>query len=196
MNSIDIIISRIISDAEEYADAVSRDCDTRCNEILEDAKARAREIYLSFKRKGDAECAEMIKRTSASAATVSKNILLETKTKKLDEIFKKAEKRISNLPPNEYYQFLFNAIKKAIGLLGENGICTLQLNSRDRENYGSKILSEMKTDGKDIVFGDDISSLFGFIVSRDGTDINSSSDTVISEARQRLEHNVCEILFE
>lgn len=212
MNSIENITSKILSDAQNYADGVKANAAVQCGRILEDAKVRADAVYSELKQKGAKECEAVMVRAASSADVLDRNILLDAKSVKIDRAFEAAEKQLSELPRDRYLAFLVRSLSEAMDNIGEaedDGfgyepvspeLFTVFLNEKDRTTLGNELISAVAGKAKRMgcraaLSEKSINILGGLIVRRGDVEINASFEMLLKAARDKYVSEVSRILF-
>ena len=168
-----------------------------------------------------AEAEELISRARSGEETMQRNILLEAKGKLIDKAFERAKREISDMPVDEYLEFMTSLLaatfvrqlkdeKNNRELYGEDGDETVEkyevlVNPRDRERLGERLVSgavakledeEAKLNASKLVLADDTANIDGGLVLRCGSmEINNSVKAMLGEVRPKLEAEVGRILF-
>lgn len=212
MNNIENITSKILSDAQNYADGVKANAEAQCARMLDEAKARADGIYSALKEKGKKECEAVIVRAASSADVLDRNILLDAKSVKIDRAFEEAEKQLSELPEDRYLPFLVRTLSLAIENIGEEEddgfgyepvspeLFTVFLNERDSASFGKKLVSAVTPKAESIgcrvvLSKENINVLGGLIVRRGDVEINATFEMLLKAAKDQYISEISSILF-
>ncbi len=104
--SIEKITSTILAEAEEQQKAALEEAQTKCDQIIAEAHQKAKEYTEAMVKKGHEEKEKIILRRKSVAAIDSKKVLLEKKQEVIKECFDESITRITNLPREEYINYL------------------------------------------------------------------------------------------
>ena len=104
--SIEKITSTILDEAREAEKLALDEAQAKCDQIIEEAKQKAQAQREALVKKGQEEKEKIILRRKSVAAIDSKKVLLESKQKVIKECFDESIERITNLPREEYIDYL------------------------------------------------------------------------------------------
>ena len=212
MNSIESITSKIISDTREYASGVKSNAEAQCKRIIDDARERAEKSYLDLVEKGKKECEAVIVRAASSADVLDRNILLDAKSAKIDQVFEQAGERLSSLDKKRYLDFLERTLKEAIGSIGraeddgfgyevkDPDLFIVFLNKKDRDRLGKELISAAapyaKKNGCAVALADACADTSGgLIVRRGDVEINATFEILLRDAREKYTAEISRVLF-
>jgi len=221
MTGLSKITDKIINEARAEAAEKLAAADEKCAEIKAEYAAKAAAIENSISVRSKAEAEELISRARSGEETMQRNILLEAKGKLIDKAFERAKREISDMPVDEYLEFMTSLLaatfvrqlkdeKNNRELYGEDGDETVEkyevlVNPRDRERLGERLVSgavakledeDAKLNASKLVLADDTANIDGGLVLRCGSmEINNSVKAMLGEVRPKLEAEVGRILF-
>ena len=219
MTGLEKVTGKIIADAEADARATMARAEAECQAVREKYKKQADAEDARLREAAERECAALITRGKSSAAIAKRNVILETRSRLLDEAYQRAEKEIRNLPAEQYKQLLAGMLKGALRrqledekenlrLYGEDvspEAYEILLNSRDRKNFGQYLLDEVQnglatkaglSDFRRVRLASDTADISGGLILRCGdVESNCSLSMMFSEVRQRTKGKVADILF-
>ena len=216
MNNLDKIIEKILSEANAEKENISLQTSSAIDEINSKTLQEAEYLMESSAKKSEKERDLLISRTEGSAQMKKREIILREKVRLKDRVFEEAEKRLCELPAEEYCAFLANLIADAMRerlenvaemktLYGEdedNDYCTtfsVVFNSRDRKEYSAEATKTAKAIlKKRIAIGieKDCADIKGGVIVRYGDiETNCSIEAVIASARNKCEAEVARIIF-
>ncbi len=104
--SIEKITSTILAEAQEQEKAAIEEAQAKCDQIIEEAHQKAQAHMEAMVKKGHEEKEKIILRRQSVAAIDSKKVLLEKKQEVIKECFDESITRITNLPREEYINYL------------------------------------------------------------------------------------------
>lgn len=215
MNSSEKITTRIISLAQNEANEIISSAEKEATEITEQYKKKAAAITKEAEAELFAEAENIRARIKASSEKLSRNIMLDAKSQRLDEAFEKARIKLISMPDADYERMLsimlvstvkkqIEVEKRAIEQDGEDAeICTsyeILLSEKDQKRVGAALTREAealaKKEGKSLCISREPANIDGGFVLRAGSiEINCSIGPIISQMRDELEGEVYRILF-
>ena len=219
MTGLEKVIGKITSDAEADANEILAKADAECAAIREaEAAVRAAELERLCEQ-NDRECQALIIRAKSSAAMAKRNAVLEARADILGEAYAAAEKQIRSMNATQYLDLLQKMLRTALKRQLEGEADSLRLygedispekyevvmNSRDRENYGEKLLTLFrkglgakypKAALSKLKLAADTAEIDGGLILRCGpVETNCSLSMLLSENRRETEARVSRILF-
>lgn len=196
MVGLEKVTNKIIASAEAEATEILARADEECAAILGDAEARAHEIRVAAEDAADAEGEGVVSRARAAAATERRGIMLGARCHAIDSVFEAAERKICGMPSENYLGFLVALSREAAR--GQTGDCRLTLGRSDRVSFGRALVEQLERELPDIKWqlADGDPRIGGGLWLDFGeTRIDCTVSALITEARGRLEREVCRILF-
>lgn len=217
MNGIEKITEKILNEALEFEKATLAAADEESKRIRAafDAESSVLEEKERTRIKNDVDA--ILSRASASAENRARNIVLEEKSKLLDEAYARAKSKIADMPDEDYFAFLLGLAKSAvrerlsseealISLEGEDAVSRedifIILSEKDNEKYSAKLLEGIK--GSDLP-GDALARVklggardgidAGLVLKCGDIESNCSLDMIIADVHARLDARVREALF-
>ncbi len=193
MAGVQSIVDQIINDAKKQAesilDAANRQAEENERIALKQADASIREI----EKKAGADCQEEERRFRALMDLESRKELLVKKRMCMEKAFEKAKQKILDLDDSRYGGFLFTLLKKCGSEGGE-----IWYSKRDERFFDAAFLKRAKEEINEGLELGGVQDSFesGFTLVCGDIMINCSLDSVIKQARDRLESDVARILFE
>ena len=104
--SIEKITSTILDEAKEVEREALEEARKQCDQIIEEAQKKAQAHMEAMVKKGHEEKEKIILRRKSVASIDSKKVLLEKKQEIIKECFDESITRITNLPREEYINYL------------------------------------------------------------------------------------------
>ena len=104
--SIEKITSTILDEAKEAERAALEEARAECDRIIEEAHQKAQAQMEAMVKKGHEEKEKIILRRKSVASIDSKKVLLKKKQEIIKECFDESIVRITNLPREEYINYL------------------------------------------------------------------------------------------
>jgi V/A-type H+-transporting ATPase subunit E len=186
--------------------------------ILSQAKAEAQTLLAEAKKKADAqkaklrtELAEYEKQTEAMAAAAAEDkrqrmlagsrmsnatALLTAKAELLDEVFKKAQERVIQLPDEQYKTLMTKLMTQAVQT-GDEEVLVGKEERRINDEFIKQINRQLGTGFKGNLRLSDrrVPIKGGFILSRGKVQMNASVDVLIERLRETMETELAAKLF-
>lgn len=198
MNGIEKITARLTSDAQAEIDLINAETEAQCSAILEQAQAKAEEVYEKRMARGRAECAARSERMAATADMEQRKATLAFKQEMVGEAFEKAVEAVTGLPAEEYTEFLARLAAKAHVKSGEEMV----FSQKDRAGVGEAVVKRANALVKEaggsgtITLSDETAEIPGGFILRSGSiEVNCAVDTLVLLHRAALSSQVAEILF-
>lgn len=221
MNGLDRITAKIISDAEAAAKATLDAAKDECAKIDADYAKRAAELRDSMFTEAESEASNTVSRVKSTAAIEKRNVLLDEKSKLVDEAFTLAANEIHSMPAEKYTQLLTDILVSVMqnqfraeeterrdyggDELEETEAYEVVMNKTDAETHGkdvvkaAKAVLEGKTDkatADKLKLSEKTEPIDGGLLLRYGDiEINCSLSMIFSRLRENCETEVYKILF-
>lgn len=221
LNGLEKITDRILAEAQAKADKLLADADAACERITAEYAARAEAIKETLGNEAEREGMEHIARVKATAATKKRNLLLQTKSDLIDEVFQGALDGTQKLDNERYVDLLAGLLAAAmleqleteqsnLALYGDEAelpdAYEVLMNQHDRERFGTSVLeaARKKLSGKAaadklarIRLADKTVAIDGGLILRFGPiESNCSLSLLFAQLREELEGEVSRALFE
>ena len=114
LNGLEKITDRILAEAQAKADKILADADAECQRITAEYTARADAIKDALADEAEREGMEHVARVKANAATKKRNLLLQTKSDLIDDVFKGALEGTQKLDGDRYVELLAGLLSAAM----------------------------------------------------------------------------------
>ena len=204
--SIEKIISTILEDAKAAEKAALEEAQAQCDQIIEEARQKAKENTEALVSKGREEKEKIILRRKSVAAIDSKKVLLEKKQEIIKECFDESVTRITNLPREEYIDYLVG-VGVASGMYGGR----LTFNEKDRTTIAQEVVDKLNDATEQMrieKYGDSADSerfelneasepiTGGFWIRYKLTYADNTVGTQVDFARTKMAAEVSKMLFE
>lgn len=198
MTGTERIKNKILEDAKAKAQAILEQANREAEVILAEAFKTAEKNTADALKLAEAEGAEVHRRLIAVAGLEGRKEILRAKQEVVDNAFKQAMNKISNLPDAEYQELLENMIVDAAS--SGNGEILLsqkdsgRVDSRFTDNINRKLKDSGKTGGL-ILAKEMISTAGGFVLRYGDMEINGTLEILFGMLRPQLESEVVKTLF-
>lgn len=198
MAEIDSLKNRILKESKDKAEAKEREAEVQARGILKESEEKIQVILNDGKIKGEKEGNALKNRIISQAHLNYRNMILEGKQEALENIFELALQKIKKMNKEDYTHFLERLLIHNV----ETGTEEVILSKNDEERIDAELLNKVNKElisqgkeGKLILKGYRDSIISGFILQRDGIEINCSPKSQIRLLRDNLEEELVDILF-
>ena len=197
MSNLNNITSKIIKDAEEKRDEILNAAQVESDSIIakETKKAKNLEVELIEKAKIEAKARE--NRVISNARLKVRNNELKAKQDMISKVFEKAVERLNSLSTLEYKEYILRALDS----LDLEGTEILIINKKDEDVINNKFLLDLNNKliglgkkGKICILTNGNFDR-GFILDRNGIQINNTFESLVKSLRSELELEVTKVLF-
>ena len=197
MSNLNNITSKIIKDAEEKRDEILNAAQVESDSIIakETKKAKNLEVELIEKAKIEAKARE--NRVISNARLKVRNNELKATQDMISKVFEKAVERLNSLSTLEYKEYILRALDS----LDLEGTEILIINKKDEDVINNKFLLDLNNKLIGLGKKGKISILTngnfdrGFILDRNGIQINNTFESLVKSLRSELELEVTKVLF-
>jgi len=192
--AVEDILSKIRADADEAGRGILAEAKREADAVLARAREKAEAERARLRARARQRSDEEKNRIVTLAKLAARRDLLAEKQDLIGRVFDETRKSIAAMPADEYGRFIKSLLKRTVETgdeevivgEGERRIDQKLLDDVSRElgkPGGLRLSSERRRiDG-------------GFILRRGKTETNCALDTIIRDARERLETDVAGILF-
>jgi V/A-type H+-transporting ATPase subunit E len=136
--SIEKITSTILDEAKEVEREALKEARQQCDQIIEEAQKKAQAHMEAMVKKGHEEKEKIILRRQSVASIDSKKVLLEKKQEIIKECFDESITRITNLPREEYINYLVQ-----VGINSEMYGGLLTFNEKERTTIAPEVIKRL-----------------------------------------------------
>lgn len=114
MSGLDNIIKEIQTSAKAEADAVLQEADLYCKNYMAEVKIKVQKEVEEFQKKAESERNLYEEKTKSGARFRERNTVLKAKQQSIEEVIRKAQDKLINLPEREYFDFLIKLFEKNV----------------------------------------------------------------------------------
>ena len=136
--SIEKITSTILDEAKEVEREALEEARQQCDQIIEEAQKKAQAHMEAMVKKGHEEKEKIILRRQSVASIDSKKVLLEKKQEIIKECFDESITRITNLPREEYIDYLVQ-----VGINSEMYGGLLTFNEKEKTTIAPEVIKRL-----------------------------------------------------
>ncbi|HAK44211.1 MAG TPA: V-type ATP synthase subunit E [Clostridium sp.] len=198
MSNLDNLTSKIIKDAEVKKIEILNEASIKADEIVKKKIEEANKKASSILEKAEIESKTIKERIISKTDLEIRNKKLLAKQQVIEKVFEEAKKRLKSMNSNEFDKFVKNSIM-SLNIDGDEEII---INVSDREKLPDKFLVELN---KLLIANGKLGKLKfnvktheidgGFIISKNGIEINNSFEELVNSLKYELEYEVGKILF-
>lgn len=197
MANLDNLISKIMSDANIKAEEIIEGAKKQEKEIVEGQVSRAEKEKEEIIKKAYIEANSKKERIISNAYLFVRNRKLEAKGEIINKVYDKALDKLNKLPQEVYLNF----IKESILSLNIEGDEDIILSSNDKyikEQFIDEINEELKKKGRKgeiKVSSEKRDFIGGFILYKNGIEINNTFEALVFSLRDELEPQIIDMVF-
>lgn len=197
MANLNNITSKIIEDGNKKASEIEEKAKLEGKSILDKYEKKALAKKEEILAKAKAEGLIKVERILSNSVLKIRNEKLRAKQEIVEEIFEEAIKRLSSLKDEELREF----IKKSILNLNIDGDEEIIIREEDKDkidySFIQSINEELKAKGKigNIKLNFSKTLKPGFVLSKNGIDINNTFESLVQNNKDTLEQEVISALF-
>ncbi|HHY99532.1 MAG TPA: hypothetical protein GYA03_00400 [Tissierellia bacterium] len=191
--SIENITSKILSDAQDYANSSLMDAEKTKQEILNRAKNEAEVLIKTEAEKAANDALELKNRKVSAAELQGRKMLLSAKQEAINKSFDAAIEKLKAMPEVEYLNFLVQEVVRIPNCQG-----SIVLNAKDRESIGERLVKAVneKLGAEKVALSmDTVETSGGFVLKRGKVEINSTFETLLDAMRDQLTSEIADVLF-
>lgn len=195
MSNVNNLTSKILKDAEERKSSILAKAEEEKNKIITKKRDEANRLKTSMIEKAKLESATRKERILSSAELKVRNEKLLSKGKVIDEVFNMSVENLCQMNENDFRNF----VKSSILSLNIEGDENIILNANGKkainEAFIKEINNELKDKGNLKLSQSEGKFRGGFILEKNGIEINYTFESLVQSLREELEFEVANILF-
>lgn len=198
MANVSNLTSKILKDAEERKESILAAAEDEKAKILEKKNNAAKSLEATMIEKAKSEAQTAKERVISGAELKARNEKLKAKQAVIQEVFKTSVDELCKLNNEEFVTF----VKESILSLGIAGDEKLILNEEGKkvitEALVKEINAELASKGKkgELTISSETGNFRGgFILEKNGIEINNTFEALVSSVKEELEFEVARELF-
>lgn len=196
MANINNLTSKILRDAEERKENILASAEEEKNKILSKKIAKAKELEKEIINKAEVEAKSRKERIISSASLKVRNNKLSAKQEVIKEVFEKSIDVLSSISGDDFLRFIKNSIL-SLGVIGEQNLI---LNKEGMELVDLTFIYDLNQalgDKGNIKLSPNAGNFKGgFILERNGIEINNTYEALVGSLKDELEFEVASVLFD
>lgn len=195
MANINNLTSKILRDSEERKESILASAEEEKNKILSKKVAKAKELETEIIKKAEVEAKSRKERMISSASLKVRNDKLAAKQEIIKDVFDNSIDVLSSISGDDFLRFVKNTIL-SLGNIGEQNLI---LNKDGMELVDLTFIYDLNQslgDKGNIKLSSNIGNFKGgFILERNGIEINNTYEALVSSLKDELEFEVANVLF-
>lgn len=198
MSNLENITSKIKKDAEVQRDAILAQANENTTLIINKKESVAKKDATDFLEKSKKEAITKRSRILSSANLKVRNDKLVAKQNVISDIFEKAKNELNNMSDDKFKEFITNKVLSS-NISGNENIIVNEnkksvLNEAFIKELNAKLIAANK---KGELKVSDLNGSFngGFIIEKDGIEINNTFDSLVDSLRDEMEFEIAQIMF-
>jgi V/A-type H+/Na+-transporting ATPase subunit E len=198
MSNLNNLTSKILEDAKAKSEEIIKAAEQEAAVIVDKKLSEAREIEKDYFEKANREAVTKKERMLSGVELKVRNEKLAAKQFVVEKVFSTAIDKLNNLSADE----LMNFIKDTIGSMDIYGDEKLIVPAQYRDKIDAAFLNDLnlslKLKGKNgniTLSNMEGSFKGGFILEKNGIEINSIFEALVQSMRDELEYEVAKVLF-
>lgn len=195
MSNVNNLTSKILKDAEDKKVQILNKANSDKEEIISKRVSKAKEVEAEIIEKAKSEATTKKARIISSAELKVRNNKLAAKQNVIKEVFEESVDKLATLSNDEFLKF----VKETILALNIDGDEVLILNEVGNKLIDNKFLEEVNKElgekGKLTLSTETRNFKGGFILEKNGIEINNTYEALVSSLKDELEFEVANVLF-
>lgn len=198
MSNLSNITSKILKDAEEKSENIISKANAEKDSMISKKVTIANELASEIVKKAEIEAKSIKERIISAAKLEVRNNKLSAKQEKISEVFEKSIDSLCSMSKEEFINFVENSIL-SIGVEGDE---TLILNEAGIKVIDESFIKELNSklnargiDGKIKLASKTREFRGGFILEKNGIEINNTYEALVEALRDEVEYEVAGVLF-
>ncbi|EOU1647912.1 MAG: V-type ATP synthase subunit E family protein [Clostridium perfringens] len=198
MSNLNNLTSKILNDAEEKKKYILADAEAQKDKIISKKTNRAEADKEEIITKANIEAEVKKARIISNAKLSVRNDMLRAKQDVISKVFNEAIEKLQNLSNGDYKYYVISTLDS----LELEGTEVIIINEKDKDIFSNEFLEalnkELESKGKKGSITLNIEGKFngGFILDRNGIQINNTFEALINSLRGELEFEVNKVLFD
>lgn len=198
MSDVKNLTSKILKDAEERKESILKAANEEKAKIIAKKQAIAKQEEEAMIEKAKSEAKTRRERIVSGAELKARNEKLAAKQSVIDSVFDQSIEELCKMSNNDMKKFIKNMILSSDITGDEKIILNKEGKSLLDKSLLNTINSELKANGKkgELTISDEVRTFKGgFILEKDGIEINNTFEDLVNSSRDDLEFEVANVLF-
>lgn len=198
MSDVKNLTSKILKDAEERKESILKAANEEKAKIIAKKQAIAKQEEEAMIEKAKVEAKTRRERIVSGAELKARNEKLAAKQSVIDSVFDQSIEELCKMSNNDMKKFIKNMILSSDITGDEKIILNKEGKSLLDKSLLNTINNELKANGKkgELTISDEVRTFKGgFILEKDGIEINNTFEDLVNSSRDDLEFEVANVLF-
>lgn len=198
MSNLNNLTSKILKDAEDRKESILKAANEERAKIIAKKEAIAKQEEEAMIEKAKNEAKTRHERIVSGAELKARNEKLAAKQSVIDSVFNQSIEELCKMSDDDMKKFIKDMILNS-DITGDEKII---LNQKGKSLLDKSLLntinSELKANGKkgELTVSDEVRTFKGgFILEKDGIEINNTFEDLVNSSRDDLEFEVANVLF-
>ncbi|WP_102400525.1 V-type ATP synthase subunit E [Haloimpatiens massiliensis] len=198
MANVNNLISKILEEAKIKEKEILANAQEEKNKIVDKRISEAKILEKEIIEKAKIEATTKKERIISSSQLKVRNDKLEAKQQIIQKTFDEAVESLANLSKEQFMQYVENKIL-SLDIYGDE---SLILNAKGKEMITSEFINDLNKKltfkgkkGKITVKNETGDFKGGFILEKDGIEINNTFEALVNSIKEELEYEVAKVLF-
>ena len=192
--AVDDILKKIKADAEEAARKIVAEGQEAADAVASDARAGAETQKKELKARADQRAQEDRNRITTLARLAARRELLNAKQALIDRVFDEAGRRIAGMDQAEYRRFIAGFLRSTVES-GEEEVLVGEAEKRIDQAFLDSVSKDAGWGGGLKLSSERRAISGGFILRSGRVETNCALETILRDAREKLETDVAATLF-
>ena len=198
MSDVKNLTSKILKDAEERKESILKAANEEKAKIIAKKQAVAKQEEEAMSEKAKIEAKTRRERIVSGAELKARNEKLAAKQSVIDSVFDQSIEELCKMSNDDMKKFIKNMILNSDITGDEKIILNKEGKSLLDKSLLTTINNELKASGKkgELTISDEVRTFKGgFILEKDGIEINNTFEDLVNSSRDDLEFEVANVLF-
>lgn len=198
MSNVSNLTSKILKDAEERKNSILAAAEDEKANILEKKNNSAKSLEATMLDKAKSEAQSRKERVISGALLKARNEKLKAKQGMIKEVFEKSIEELCNLSKDQFIEFVKSSIL-SMDVIGDE---KLILNEEGKTIINQTLINEINMElalkdkkGELTINSETRNFKGGFILERQGIEINNTFQALVNSLKDELEFEVARELF-
>lgn len=198
MSNISNLTSKILKDAEERKNSILATAEDEKANVLEKKNNSAKSLEATMLEKAKSEAQSRKERIISGALLKARNDKLKAKQAVIKEVFEKSIEELCNLSKEQFIDFVKSSIL-SMDVIGDE---KLILNEEGKTIINQTLINEINMElalkgkkGEVTIDSETRNFKGGFILERQGIEINNTFQALVNSLKDELEFEVARELF-
>ncbi len=188
------VSTKILAEADEQAQQILDEAEKQVQQIQDQGQKDLDALDKQIQADSDQDAQQEQHRILAAARQAITAELLQAKHQVLDEVFTTAKRTLTDMPPDEYRQFLVDLLKQAVSTGNETVVAAEGEKHLDQQLLDQANKQSDKTASLQLS-QDKIPGSGGFLLAAGKINTKVTWEVLLTQARRELEPELAKMLF-